>query len=118
MRAISNKYGCLPISPKWTNFDFFQQFLAQNLNSKRVYFIEKFSSPVSRALWDGPFWLKACLWTGQIWADQIFYDHFEFKIHKDCGSALFEKLLQSKFGIVDANLVAAKFFLNLFNFVL
>ena len=41
MRPISNKWECLPISPKWTNFEFFEQLLAQNQNSKRVDLVEK-----------------------------------------------------------------------------
>ena len=58
--------------PKWTNFKFFQQLLVQNQNSERVYFLEKITSHVCRALWGGPFWLNASLPTGQIWADQYF----------------------------------------------
>ena len=27
MWAVSNKWGCLPIGPKWTNFEFFNNFL-------------------------------------------------------------------------------------------
>ena len=38
---FSNKWVCLPIRPKWTNFNFFQQFTVQNQNSKRVYVMEK-----------------------------------------------------------------------------
>ena len=29
MPAVLDKWGCLPISPKWTNLEFFQQFLVQ-----------------------------------------------------------------------------------------
>ena len=37
MRAVSTKWGCLPIGPKWTDFEFFQQFLVQNQNFQRGY---------------------------------------------------------------------------------
>ena len=36
--GVSNKWVCLSIGPKWTNFEFFQQFLVQNSNSKWVIF--------------------------------------------------------------------------------
>ena len=50
--------------------------------------MEKMTSHAFRAIWDGLFWLRTCLLTGQIWADQNFFDHFEFKIQNYLGSAI------------------------------
>ena len=78
MWTVSNKQGCLPISLKWTNFNFFQQFFCTKSNFKDAMLMEKITSHVIWALWGGPFWLCPCLLTGQIWSDQNFRDHFEF----------------------------------------
>ena len=34
MRAVSDKWGCQPIGPNWTNFDFQYHFPVQNNNLK------------------------------------------------------------------------------------
>ena len=75
MQTVSNKWGCSQ-SVQIDQFGISQQFLVQNQNSKRVYFMEKLTSHVFSALWGGLFWLKA---------NQVF-DHFEFKIQYNCGS--------------------------------
>ena len=63
--------------------------------------MEKLISHVFRAFWGGSFWLNACLPTGQIWANQFVFDHFEFKILNNFASVSCKKLLWSKIGLVD-----------------
>ena len=48
--------GGLPNNPEWTNFNFFQQFPAQNLNKKGVQFMKKLPTHVFWAPQCGPFW--------------------------------------------------------------
>ena len=63
----------LSINLKWTNFELFQQFLVQNQNSKRVYFMEKLTSHVFSALFGEPLWLNASLLTSQTGGQSIFW---------------------------------------------
>ena len=103
VRAVSNKLGSLPISPKWTNFEFLQQFCVQNLNSKRVYFKEKsdiscIKGPMGWAV------LVKCMFADQPnMGRSNLFEHFEFKIQNNFGSVLGKKLQWSKIDIVDVS---------------
>ena len=52
MWAVSNKWGCLPIGPKWTNFAFLYTFLYKINNQLGVYFMEK----IDIFCIEGPLW--------------------------------------------------------------
>ena len=84
--------------------------------------MKKMPSHVIRAPCGGPFWSNEWLPTGQIWADQFFFDHFEFKIQNKYGSFLCKKLIRAKIGIVSFGLrptaIGLIFLMKYFNFVL
>ena len=62
--------------------------------------MENLTSYVFRALWGGPFWLRVCLPTSQIQADNLFA-HLKFKMLNYFGSVSSKKLLRLKIGIVN-----------------
>ena len=66
------------------------------------------------------FWSNAWLPTGQIWADQIFFDHFEFKMQNKLGSFLCKKMIRAKMGMVSfgrrPTAIGRIFFIKYFNF--
>ena len=113
---ILNKWGCLPISPKWTNFDFFLQFPVQNQNSNRIYLRNKLTSIVFRALWDRSFWLRACLPNDRRnMGRSQFFDNFEFKIKNNFRSVQCKKLLGANDGIIGISPLAHGHWPKFFN---
>ena len=79
MWAISNKWDVCRLAKNGTILNFLNNFFYK-IKIQRGYIAwKKLTSLVCRALWGGPFWLNACLPTGQIWADH-FFNHFELKI--------------------------------------
>ena len=89
--------GVSPIGPKWTNFELFP---VQNQISNMVYFMEKIKMHQFWLLWGGPFWLCACLLTGQIWADQIFSIILNLKSKINVGLSYAKSCCGQKIGIV------------------
>ena len=89
---LTHVLTALQCGPFWTNRGVgqsaqtgpiltFENIFLYKIKVQRGYVLwKKLPSHVIRAPCGGPFWSNAWLPTGQIWADQIFFDHFEFKI--------------------------------------
>ena len=96
MQAVLDKWGVSANRPKLDQFCFLRTFSCTKSKFKGGIFYEK----NWHLMLLGPFWSNAWLPTGQIWADQIFFGHFEFKMPNKFGSFLCKKLIRAKMGMV------------------
>ncbi len=132
--VLTHVFAALQCGPFWTNGGVgqsaqtgpiltFENIFLYKIKIQRGYLLwKKLPSHLVRAPCGGPFWSNAWLPTGQIWADQIFFDHFEFKMQNKLGSFLCKKLIRAKMGIVSfgprPTAIGRIFFIKYFNFVL
>ena len=96
--VLTHVLSALQCGPFWTNGGVgqsaqtgpiltFENIFLYKIKIQRGYLLwKKLPSHLVRAPCGGSFWSNAWLPTGQIWADQIFFIHFEFKMQNKLGS--------------------------------